>query len=199
MFRYPDKPIHQIARERLDDVPGDYFAQLKMDGWRCVVEVATNGLVFTSRHNKPIPISRELSNEVAAMLRMLPVGTVLDGEWVARRPACRDEALWLFDMMQHGSTGLWQVPAIERVRTLHKYVPSDIIAPGVDREYGEFFDNMIERVDAEGVVLKRCDSRYIGSFKSSALNPAWLKCKWRAGEDGMTEIVGRARCLANHG
>jgi ATP-dependent DNA ligase len=62
----------------------------------------------------------------------------------------------------------------------------------VCRGYSTFFDAMQDRPEAEGIVLKRRDARYIGSYRSSALNPGWVKCKWRAGEDGMTTIRARA-------
>ena len=38
MFRYPDKPSSQLARAGLADLPKLYIAELKLDGWRCVIE-----------------------------------------------------------------------------------------------------------------------------------------------------------------
>src|SRR5262245_10948096 len=101
-FRYPDKPFHTIPPSVIGSLPGEWIAQLKVDGWRCVIEVTQAGpFIYTSRHNKPIPISAECSTAFEVEVRSLnvPVGTVFDGEWTARRPAIREEALWLFDVI----------------------------------------------------------------------------------------------------
>lgn len=188
IFRFPDKPATQLSRSGLADIGGGYLAQLKMDGWRCVVERTATGLTFTSRHNKPIPIGGELAEAIGDALRGLPVGTILDGEWLARRPAARDEALWLFDAMQIGRLPLWGEPTFERLAMLRTMVPAEWIVPTVAHDYGDFFDAMQGRGDAEGIVLKRREARYIGSFRASALNPGWAKSKWRGGEAGTTLI-----------
>ena len=190
MFRYPDKPSSQLARAGLADLPKLYIAELKLDGWRCVIERTIAGLTFTSRHNKPIPISDALADELlwVADLAKLPEGTLLDAEWLARRPAARHESLWIFDIMQFGEAPFWGRSTQERLKLLRCIVPGEIVAPTAGGDYADFFDAMQDRGDAEGIVLKRRDARYIGSFRGSALNPGWLKCKWRGGEDGRTAI-----------
>jgi ATP-dependent DNA ligase len=105
-WRFPDKPAIQIGRAGLAKLPGNYIAELKLDGWRCVVERAATGWSFTSRHKQPIPISRDLAATIAATLDNLPAGTILDGEWIGRRPSCREEALWLFDVLAIGDRQL---------------------------------------------------------------------------------------------
>jgi ATP-dependent DNA ligase len=195
MFRYPDKPSAQLDRVGLDDLPEIYLAQLKLDGWRCVVLRTATGLTFTSRHNKPIPVSCHVEGEIGDALAHLPVGTVLDGEWLARRPACRDESLWLFDIMQYGDTALWGEGTEWRYSLLRSLVPHEMVAPAAGTEYGEFYDAHEGRPDGEGIVLKKTNAKYIGSFRDSALNPGWLKAKWRAGEDGLTSLVRRSVCL----
>jgi ATP-dependent DNA ligase len=91
-------------------------------------------------------------------------------------------------MLQRGMTPFWNVTLRERLAFLEATVPAAIIVPMVSRDYLGFFQNMRERGDAEGLVLKRADSRYIGSYKQSAINPAWVRSKWRAGEAGTTAI-----------
>jgi ATP-dependent DNA ligase len=189
MFRYPDKPVAQLARHGLCGLPETYIAELKLDGWRCVIERTAGGLSFTSRHNKPIPLTAELEAELEEMLFHMPAGTILDAEWLARRPSCRSESLWLFDIMQLGSLALWNQTTAERLSMLQAIAPAGLIAPHTNGDYAAFFDAMSERADAEGIVLKRRDATYIGSYRESANNPGWLKCKWRAGEDGLTAIT----------
>ncbi len=98
IFRYPDKPVGNMSREALDALPTIYLAQLKMDGWRDVVTVHVpnvhgDGIVYnathTSRERKTLPVTPELAGRVDELLRHVPPDTILDGEWLARRPACR--------------------------------------------------------------------------------------------------------------
>ena len=204
MFRYPDKPVGEISRQGLAILQNRYLAQLKMDGWRCVIEYTPSGVTFTSRHNRPIAVSDGLSNLFCRMLGSgnVPYGTILDAEWLARRPACRTEALWLFDVMQYGALSLWHLPTAERFAMLRSIVPVEWIVPSLgllgaegaegaeaEQDYAAFFDAMRDRPDAEGLVLKCRTAKYIGSFRQSADNPGWLKCKWRAGESGLTKVA----------
>ena len=192
-WRYPDKPAAQIGRDALDDLPGNYVAELKMDGWRVVIEQTAGGLTFTTRHKKPCPVSAGLRAKLTGELAGLPVGSIVDGEWLARRPAAREESLWLFDIMRHGSIDLYASDTLARLDVLYDSVPGWLIVPHSLSTYADFFDIMHdERADAEGIVLKRADARYIGSYRECANNAAWLKCKWRAGEDGQTQIVSAA-------
>ena len=191
MFRYPDKPLGNMAAPGLADLPEVYIAQLKFDGWRCVIERTAAGLSFTSRHNKPLPVSGDLARDWAEILAHAPIGMIIDGEWLARRPGWRSEALWVFDLMQHRQP-LWGVSLRERLALLQSVVPLDRIAPMAVSDYAGFYDAMRPRGDGEGIVLKRADSRYIGSFRQSATNPAWVRCKWRGGEDGCTAIGSHA-------
>ena len=205
-WRYPDSPSAEIHRDGLAKLPPAYMAQLKMDGWRCVIEFGDdsaaplpphrNHVTFTSRHGKPIPISLALELrflEAATNAKIMP-GTILDAEWLSRRPAAREEALWVFDVMQLGDEPLWHRNTVDRFDILQKIVPSEWIVPysivSGPIPYQVFFDFMKRnRPDAEGIVLKRLDAKYIGSVRECALNPGWLRCKWRAGEDGRTEIA----------
>jgi len=189
-WRYPDAPGSTIGREALDDVPGGYIAELKLDGWRCQIEkTGAEAYRFTTRHKKPCPVSAETRLYVREALRGLPVGSIVDSEWLARRPAARDEAIWFFDLLQWGGVELYSQPATERLDALRRYVTPERIVPTSTGNYAEFFDALAERGDAEGVVLKRGSSKYIGSYRECASNPGWIRCKWRAGEDGRTALI----------
>jgi ATP-dependent DNA ligase len=188
-FRYPDKPAAQIARELLPELPG-YFATLKMDGWRAQITVTDSGpFVYLSRENKPLAVSRPVAEpfEAAVRARGIPVGSLFDGEWLCRRPAAREEALWVFDLLEHGTSDLRQTPALERFRAVRGLL-EQYTTPMATSDFGRFYDEAMQRPDAEGIVLKRCTSPFIGSYSKCALNPAWMKCKWRGGEDGRTQL-----------
>ena len=62
------------------------------------------------------------------------------------------------------------------------------VSPVIDKSYVDYFDmakGIYGSTFAEGVVLKQRSSKLIGSLVSSAKNPAWIKCKWRAGSNGL--------------
>ncbi len=92
--------------------------------------------------------------------------------------------------MELGGRALWRLPVRERVKILRDTVPAELIVPMAEDDYGAFFDAHKHRPDAEGIVLKRLDSHYIGSLRGkSADNRAWTRCKWRLGEDGLTPVA----------
>jgi ATP-dependent DNA ligase len=202
MFRYPDKPGSEISRAALADLSAGYMAELKRDGFRMWVEKVemrdhSRRYTYTSRDNNPLAVSGVMQLNFTANLDSLPVGTLLDCEWCGRRPGDRTESITVFDILKFGDSPLWQLRADQRFDILRMNLPAEHIVPMafVDHEivtccsYQNFFDMMREQYpEAEGIVLKRRDSTYIGSPRACADNPAWVKCKWRAGEDGCTVI-----------
>jgi ATP-dependent DNA ligase len=213
-WRFPDAPSSEISRAGLAALPPGYMAQLKMDGWRCVIEFTPEGVTFTSRHRKPIPISNDLREKFTGanwrtgwplpkhdsyLCTNIPPGTILDAEWCSRRPGNREESLTVFDVMQLGDEPLWGHLATDRFTVLKSWLPCEWIVPYMipltvipltgHIGYQGFFDIMQKlHPEAEGIVLKRLDSKYIGSYAKCADNPGWIKSRWRAGESGETVI-----------
>lgn len=196
MFRFPDKPCRQIKFAALAALSGDYIAELKLDGWRCLVHKLPSGLTFTSRHRRPIPISDSLAECMSDRLVGLPVGTLVDGEWLGRRAGV-PEGLVLFDLLQFGELPLFNQSTAERLDLLREVVPADLLPPTADGDYEGFFTDMMVRPEAEGIVLKRRAARYIGSTQESALNPGWFKCKWRGGLSGRVQLVTAGACVGS--
>lgn len=205
IFRYPDKPLTEIRREQLDELEGHgYMATLKMDGWRCLTREAGPNergeympLVYTSREEKPLPVSHTMRVMFEPWLRCqrLPAGGALfDAEWNSRRPGARCEHLWLFDLLELDGMDLRSQPAMARWCALLTAVPREtwlFVVPMVTSDFGAFYDKYQNGTDdlslgAEGIVLKHQDSRHVGSVRQCALNPQWIKCKWRSGESGET-------------
>lgn len=198
-FRFPDKPLTEIRRDQLDELEGHgYMATLKQDGWRCLVRFDDRGVIsYTSRENKPLPVSATMRASFEPWLhsQTLPAGGGLfDGEWNSRRPGARCEHLWLFDLLEWNGRDIRNQPTMVRWNALLGAVPRDtsrFVVPMVTDRFGEFYDKHATNDDAqslgaEGIVLKHRDSRHVGSVRQCALNPQWIKCKWRSGEDGST-------------
>lgn len=201
-FRFPDKPATQVHREAI--VPGafdGYFATLKMNGWRTLITVTESGpFVYTSRENRPIPISPECRDRFESDLRALdvPPGTVFDAEWVCRRPGAREEAVWLFDILRLGDLEYRLKPAMFRFQLLQNCLGFSrtgdrwgdhaalyvVPAKELSADFGPFYDRHKHRTDAEGIVLKQNYSPWIGSLRACAPNPGWVKCKWLEGDSG---------------
>lgn len=198
---FPDKPGITLPPMGLNAVKGDWLAQPKPDGWRCVVIVGGDEVVYMSRHNKPLPVSDELRARWDKYLcAAFPVDTWIDGEWMERRPAAREERLWLFDLISVGGYTAVQFPASERyamlARTLgpdHELLlPCKLTTSQADRE--AFWRAVApggprHQPGWEGIVLKDPESRYIGNSRKCAQNMRWIKVKWRGGEMGCTPMI----------
>ena len=189
--RYPDTPV-QSSELVLPTLPeGQWIAQMKYDGWRCLVEVRPDRhLLFTTRHDKPCPVSDALRRELIGALGRLPAGTVLDGEWMCRRAGVTHERLWLFDVLRLDRDD-WQLPrpAADRFALLRELVPADLVVPWATGGYAAFFEQTKGDPATEGVVLKHVASSYLGSTRECRTNPMWLKVKWRAGGDGQRLVA----------
>jgi ATP-dependent DNA ligase len=183
MTLFPDKPVLSSAGVLGDLKEGDWLATPKMDGWRVMIEVAADRCVFTTRHQKPCPVNPVVAAETYGRLRHLPVGTIIDAEWMARR-AGDAERFWFFDLIRHGQEWLRTVPASGRFGLLSGLAPHDLIVPCCTSGYADAFEQSKQHPDREGVVLKHRDGRYIGSARQCAINPMMLKCKFRDGADG---------------
>jgi len=84
-FLYPCKPT-SLAQddphfEVLDRDP-DWIAELKLNGWRCLIEKTDKAMLLWTRHRKLIHDPVEHLREP---LQHLPIGTLLDGELIAYR------------------------------------------------------------------------------------------------------------------
>ena len=208
-FRYPDKPVEATPAVLDTLTPGEWLAQTKPDGWRCLIDCAVENkgprdvmrLEFLTRHAKPMPIDEDLAHRVSVWLHNTGLPRLLiDAEWMGRRDG-QPESLWVFDLLTQGDP--WELggkPAwmrFDMLRTLCRdFPPPDRVrlvewtsGEGDTISYADFFERVRYQPGIEGIVLKRASSRYIGSIRHCAENPDWLKVKWRAGESGQTRIA----------
>ena len=191
MFRYPDKPIRATPAVLDTFADGDWLAQFKYDGWRDLIRWDGERATHTSRHNQPLPVSSAIIAETHALLRGLPP-MLLDSEWTGRRNGLR-ERVYLFDLLEWSGAWLGNTGAEDRFRKLRAEVRERAhlvsIADGWTEGYRELFEESRKDDRYEGIVLKRCSGRFIGSVRDSVENPAMLKIKWRAGESGTTKVA----------
>lgn len=189
-WRYPDKPTTAAPAFLQTLEPCRWIVQAKMDGWRCVITKTADGLTFTSRHRQEIPASAEVREQARAALAGLAPGSIVDAEWMGRRCGA-PESLVYFDLIHDGSAWLGQLSAMERFRRLHASVVRQPLVQPVawsDADYAEFFEESRNDPAWEGVVLKRVDSKYIGSVRGCVDNPAWFKVRYRGGADGQAAV-----------
>lgn len=193
-MRHTDQPapVSPAYLRSLRD--GEYLAQEKRNGWRCLTRMERGTLTFTSRHGKPLEVSGALRELLRPRLEALPSPVLIDSEWMGRR-AGQPEALVLFDLLELGPAGwLGQRGALERFRWLLRLAdlaePPMIVFPRFTLgEYPAFFEQSREWPGVEGIVLKRVDSPYVGSVRGCTVNGQWFKVRHTGGEDGMTRVA----------
>lgn len=134
---FPNKPVTMFtdSLQELDD-ENEWFAQQKLDGWRCLLlkdtehEIVKNyggneswdrgdGLFFLSRRgtNSGGPTELKVSDEIVEVVKgfNLPDKTMIDSEWCERRtkedgiPECLyvHDLMWLEDQWL-GKTECWE-------------------------------------------------------------------------------------------
>ncbi len=201
--RYPDKPNEMSAAQLpVLDLQGGWIATAKQDGWRCIIEVDENGKIeFLSRVWKPLPIADDLKKIVYSL--GLPKNSMLDTEWLARRPGYQGpETIHFITVLWYGGEWLgaqqeatrWELVQLlmENIKTFPSYNEETFpikVPKWTDREYSKLFEWSKTDPTTEGIVLKRTTSTLIGDLSSSKNNPSWIKIKWRAGHDGRTVIA----------
>lgn len=184
MFRYPDKPASAPASIIQDLKPGEWLAQFKHDGWRCLIERTPNACTFTSRTNTPIPISPDFARRVSEAFQALPAGCVIDSEWMGRRDG-QPEGLVLFDLLHDGARWLDKIDIEMRFSLLLNVMVNCDPVPGWQivsvgyAPFQAFYDFAQKEPGVEGIVLKRRGSGLVLSTRGSAINPGWIKAKWR--------------------
>lgn len=194
-FRFPDMPrlsttaILPMLRD------GEWLAQFKPNGFRC--HVRWNGSLIesvTSRHRKPVDCSGDAMATLAAHLQDCPPA-LLDGEWMGRRGGFA-ERFWLFDLLELGGEWLGRETCLTRFEMLEKCLrgraeKTDPLIRHTLEDYPGFFAaaRAARTEGVEGIVLKRTDSIYCGSYAKCVENPGWKKVKFLGGEDGETVIA----------
>ena len=112
---------------------------------------------------------------------------MLDGEYMGKRDG-QPESCHVWDVVEF--QGSWiglEMPLSERWAMLRSIIPCRFIVPCATEDFAGFFESS-KRPGVEGIVLKRLDSRFFGSYRENKVNTGWLKIRWRGGEDGQLRL-----------
>jgi bifunctional non-homologous end joining protein LigD len=191
-------PVYQpmLAASGGAKVRGDWAAEPKLDGWRALVTVDPSlpvGFEVRSRTGRFLtPSVPQLAGLAELGLRM-----VLDGELVAvandnvdfyalgqrmlTRKSDRSVTFCAFDVLWLDGMDCTQVPYRDRRRVLEMLDlsgPSWCTVPWFEFDDADHLLDACVRLNQEGIVLKRLDSRYLPGVRTDV----WRKVKtpvWR--------------------
>ena len=143
-----------------------WVAQLKVDGWRVLVDVLRNGCIrLTTRHGEELSAPKDFAGSV---LPGIPALTSLDCE--LERPW---KKLWVFDVLTVAGADMTGRPLSERLVRLANVVQENDVTAIVPttRERKDDYYNAVIEAGGEGIVLKRlCDPYPRGGV-------VWMKTK----------------------
>ena len=178
--RLPDKPWQRSESSLLDlDKTPNYIATYKYDGWRCLV-VIDDDISFWSRHRNKLPVSAAIRRQVMSM--GLPKKTVIDTEWMDRRPGhVGEELLYIITIMYFDGQWMGKVKESDRWAKCNTLPTcNNIKIPISSRcQYYKLYNESKKDRSTEGIVLKHVDSMLIGDNHESKNNGMWIKIRWR--------------------
>lgn len=213
MFRrYGDDCIRRlpVALDECDKEANAWTSEMKFNGYRVHAERKDGQWLFWSRRWKKHPLGPKMLALAIAELeewskgREFGDGTMLDGEWLERRTEIA-EGLIFWDVLL--LNGEWQGDKPYRERMLALGGLTSLWNDGfrvedlgslkepffsvVQRNWSDhkaYYARATQIPWVEGLVLKRLDSKLIGSTKDRAINPSWIKVKYKGSSTG--EKVG---------
>lgn len=143
----------------------DWIMQEKHDGNRTMVKVTDDGVIGINK--KGLIVSLPVS--VESKCKLLPMGTIIDGELVG-------EKYYVFDCLEFKGVDLKNSPVLKRLSNLNKTEVESLITKtySTPSEKEEAFATIkINR--GEGVVFKKNDSKYIPGRPASGGNQLKFK------------------------
>jgi ATP-dependent DNA ligase len=197
-FITPDKPI-RTTEGFFDVVDGSWVCEAKLDGFRMEIGKFHGKIHAISRHYKPEPVCEEIRNK---MYEIIPEGCSLDCEWInpTRIKAINTqygtklpliEKVMVIDVTWFNGLYLSSMNFKERTSLqIYQNLPSTsmkmeewpLIFKAIQRPGNlakSFYLEQMNYQISEGVVVKKLNSKMIGSKRESAKNPSWYKIKYR--------------------
>ena len=157
----------------------DWIAEVKKNGWRCMVYRNDNDVNLWTRHQTLV--KEPLIELKLFMKSILPPDTILDGELIHYRTKDDKGRLYLFDIIMLAGKLLVNLPLTERRVILEKVVgkvPSFIeLSQWTQIGKKNLYHKSIEGDLNEGIVLKKLSSQYPVSDRKCLENPYWIKVK----------------------
>jgi ATP-dependent DNA ligase len=183
-YLYPSMPnrLNPSSRyfETLDKDTA-WIAEVKKNGWRCLVVKDAGSVTLWTRHKTTI---NEPLDEIREALASLPDGTMLDGELIfTRRVKGIPDALYLFDALYLKGERLTSLPLSKRKGILTLIYRDYLVSPMIELAEmvrigkRELYCRSIEGDVNEGIVMKHLGSPYPASDAKCMDNPHWLKVK----------------------
>lgn len=189
----PKPMLAASAKEPFDDP--DWLFEIKLDGYRCMAEVAREEVQLYSRND--ISFNQRFPGIVRA-LQGLDVDAVFDGEIAAldesgrsffqllqnyQRTGQGNICYFVFDLLYLNGRDLCDIPLVERKQMLQNLLPD---LPGVKYsdhidESGREFFAAAKANNLEGIVAKRRNSLYLAGRRTRE----WLKIKIRLQQEAV--------------
>jgi len=188
------KPMLLLSTDRLPDDPAKWEYQLKLDGYRAIAFKTGNTLHLRSRNDN------DFSRRYPAVLRglaKLPDETVIDGEIVALdedgRPSFNalqnsigsetSVVFYVFDLIVLSGRDVSAEPLTARRALLERKVLPTLADPvryaGILEASLRDLIHAVKTQGFEGLVAKRCNSRYESGLRSGA----WMKMRINRGQE----------------
>lgn len=180
------RPMRLSRRSKPFD-SDDFLFELKHDGFRSLAFIESGGCQLVSRNGHSFTKFGDLCASIAESVRAK--NAVLDGEIVCLDSTGRsvfndllfrrgeDCYFYAFDLLFTDVEDIRILPLIDRKRQLRKLIPRKpsrlLYTNHIERRGCELFESVC-RMDLEGIVAKRKDSRYRVTEKPS---PHWIKIK----------------------
>jgi len=188
------KPMLLLSTDRLPDDPAKWEYQLKLDGYRAIAFKTGNTLHLRSRNDN------DFNRRYPAVLRglaKLPDETVIDGEIVALdeegRPSFNalqnsigsetSVVFYVFDLIVLSGRDVSAEPLTARRALLERKVLPTLADPvryaGILEASLRDLIHAVKTQGFEGLVAKRCNSRYESGLRSGA----WMKMRINRGQE----------------
>jgi bifunctional non-homologous end joining protein LigD len=170
---YPDSDLFKSL-----DRNKDWIAEVKKNGWRCLVEKKEGKVTLWTRKKTIITDAfPELRKELTDML---PDNSLFDGELIDHRTKNIKGVWYAFDIIQQEGVTVENLPFIQRRRILEQYVHTTsniLLAEQTEVGKRNLYEQSIHSEENEGIVLKKLDSKYSASLIKCNETPFWLKVK----------------------
>jgi len=181
------KPMLATLIDKPFDDPG-WLYEVKWDGYRAIAYIQNGKVEIRSRNNKSFD---EKFYPLYQSLKKWKINAVIDGEIVVvneqgvpdfgelqnwRSEADGHLTFYAFDILWHEGKNLMDLPLIERRTIMKSVVPVDHPVIKLSENFdasGSSFFALAEKMQLEGIMAKKSDSKYIPNNRSKD----WLKIK----------------------
>lgn len=207
---FPDKPSVTTLSclKRLDN--GKYTAVSKLDGYNLFMCNEGGNVTCYSRTWKPLPVAAHLRKAWLKLVRdsKIPDKSIINCEWMRMRAGPNGiydgpEMIYLLTPYIMDGLFIGFKPYSERRQWLESLgLPIDdlsirnsanlnyeLVLPAIASDnFKQFFEMHRGIYRTEGVIICSNKGRLIANQHNSIKTKDMLKCKWRSGDDGRTEI-----------